>query len=60
MVKYKQQMKKIEGWSKDGTAKMYTNKICGDNHIPTLAFLDYHIMVGRLPYGVVGISASVR
>ena len=24
---------KLEGWSRDGRAKKYTNKICGDSHI---------------------------
>ena len=27
------QLNKIEGWSRDGIVKMYTNKICRDNHI---------------------------
>ena len=36
-------MNKIERWSRDGSAKKYTNKICRDNvshplYIPTLAF----------------------
>jgi hypothetical protein len=36
----------IEGCSREGSAKKYTNKICRDNrihglYIPTLAFLDY-------------------
>ena len=35
----------IEGWSRDGSAKKYTNKIYRDNvshplYIPTVAFLD--------------------
>ena len=39
-------MNKIEGWSRDGSAKKYINKICRDNvshplYIPMLAFLDY-------------------
>ena len=29
----KKQLNKIEGLSRDGRAKKYTNKICGDNHI---------------------------
>ena len=41
--KYKKQLNKIEGWSRDGSAKKYTNKVCRDNvshslYIPTLAF----------------------
>ena len=36
-------MNKIEGWSRDGSAKKYTNKVCRDYvshplYIPTLAF----------------------
>ena len=39
----KKQLNKIEGWSRDGSAKKYTNKICRDNvshplYIPMLAF----------------------
>ena len=30
--KYKKN-NEIDGWSRDGRAKKYTNKICGDNHI---------------------------
>ena len=41
----KKQLNKIEGWSRDGSAKKYTNKVCSDNvshplYISTLAFLD--------------------
>ena len=45
-------LNKIEGSSRDGSAKKYTNKICRDNvshplYIPTLAFLDnqYHTLL---------------
>ena len=51
--KYKKQLNKIEGWSRDGSAKKYTNKICRDNvshplYIPTLAFwvaMHTHIII---------------
>ena len=40
----KKQLNKIKGWSRDGSAKKYTNKVCRDDvshplYIPTLAFL---------------------
>ena len=45
VYKYKKQLNKIEGWSRDGSTKNYTNKICRDNvshplYIPTLAFVN--------------------
>ena len=52
LIKYKKQLNKIEGRSRDGSAKKYTNKICRDNvshplYIPALAFLDnlYHTLL---------------
>ena len=37
--------KLIEEWSRDGRINKYTNKICGDNYTPTLAFVDYHALI---------------
>ena len=30
----------IEGWSRDGRAKKYTNKICRDNHVHYTVVID--------------------
>ena len=40
----------IEGWSRDGRAKKYTNKICRDNHVHytfvrLLFLISYHVPV---------------
>ena len=34
MYKYKKQLTKIEGWSRDGKVKKYTNKSCTRDNLP--------------------------
>jgi hypothetical protein len=44
---YKKQLNKIEGCNRDGRAKKYMNKICGDNHIHYACFLSSRHMGSR-------------